>query len=64
MRRVADSTRTLYEAPFPPLAARDRVRYRIWLHLDTAEGSVDSPILVIQVTDRPEGQRASTSGGP
>ena len=64
VRRATGSTRTLYEAPFPPLAARGRVTYRVWLHLDTAEGSLDSPILVIQVTDRPEGQRASTSGGP
>ena len=62
-RRATGSTRTLYEAPFPPLASRDRVTYRVWLHLDTAEGPVDSSILVIQVSDRPEGQRASI-GGP
>ena len=63
-RRATGSTRTLYEAPFPPLAEWDRATYRVWLHLDTAQGPVDSPIRVIQVTERPEGQRASTGNGP
>jgi len=58
-RRATGTTRTLYEAPFPPLAPRQRATYRVWLHLETSAGPVDSPALVIQVTDRPEGQRAS-----
>jgi len=63
-RRATGTTRTLYEAPFPPLAPRERATYRIWLHLETATGPVDSSILVIQVTDRPEGQRASDKVAP
>ena len=58
-RRATGTTRTLYEAPFPPLGPRETATYRVWLHLDTATGPVDSPGLVIRVTDRPEGQRAS-----
>jgi hypothetical protein len=58
-RRATGTTRTLYEAPFPPLAPRERATYRVWLHVETATGPIDSPILVIQVTDGPEGQRAS-----
>jgi hypothetical protein len=58
-RRATGTTRTLYEAPFPPLAPRERATYRVWLHVETAAGPIDSPILVIQVTDGPEGQRAS-----
>jgi hypothetical protein len=63
-RRATGTTRTLYEAPFPPLAPRERATYRIWLHLETATGPVDSSTLVIQVTDRPEGQRASDKVAP
>jgi hypothetical protein len=58
-RRATGSTRTLYEAPFPPLGLRERATYRVWLHLETASGVIDSDELVIDVTDRPEGQRAS-----
>jgi hypothetical protein len=60
-RRATGTTRTLYEAPFPPLAPRERATYRVWLHVETATGAADSPVLVIQVTDGPEGQRASDS---
>ena len=63
-RRATGTTRTLYEAPFPPLGPRERATYRVWLHLDTSAGPVDSPALVIQVTDRPEGQRASDKSEP
>ena len=63
-RRATGTTRTLYEAPFPPLGPRERATYRVWLHLDTSAGPVDSPALVIQVTDRPEGQRASDKFEP
>ena len=63
-RRATGTTRTLYEAPFPPLAAREQATYRVWLHLETSVGSVDSPAVVIQVTDRPEGQRASDKFEP
>jgi hypothetical protein len=64
-RRATGTTRTLYEAPFPPLALRERATYRVWLHVETAAGPIDSTVLVIQVTDGPEGQRASDtlSGG-
>jgi len=58
-RRATGSTRTLYEAPFPPLGPRERATYRVWLHLETASGVIDSNELLIDVTDRPEGQRAS-----
>ena len=58
-RRATGTTRTLYEAPFPPLAAREQATYRVWLHVDTATGAVDSPVLVIAVTETPAGQRAS-----
>jgi hypothetical protein len=58
-RRATGTTRTLYEAPFPPLAARDTATYRVWLHVESATGVVESPVLVIRVTDQPEGQRAS-----
>jgi hypothetical protein len=58
-RRATGTTRTLYEAPFPPLAPRERATYRVWLHIETATGAIDSSVLVIQVTDQPEGQRAS-----
>lgn len=57
-RRATGTTRTLYEAPFPPLGSRERATYRVWLHVETATGPTDSPVVVIQVTDRPEGQRA------
>ena len=63
-RRATGTTRTLYEAPFPPLGPRERATYRVWLHLDTSAGPIDSPALVIQVTDRPEGQRASDKFEP
>jgi hypothetical protein len=58
-RRATGTTRTLYEAPFPPLGTRESATYRVWLHIETATGAVESPVLVIRVTDRPEGQRAS-----
>lgn len=58
-RRATGTTRTLYEAPFPPLGPRETATYRVWLHVETATGVVESPVLVIRVTDRPEGQRAS-----
>ena len=58
-RRATGTTRTLYEAPFPPLASREQATYRVWLHVDAATGAVDSPVLVIAVTEGPEGQRAS-----
>lgn len=62
-RRATGTTRTLYEAPFPPSADRAPVTYRVWLHLETATGTVESPVVVVRVTDRPEGQRAEV-GGP
>jgi len=58
-RRATGTTRTLYEAPFPPLASREQATYRVWLHVDSASGPIDSPVLVIAVTEGPEGQRAS-----
>jgi hypothetical protein len=58
-RRATGTTRTLYEAPFPPLATREKATYHVWLHVETASGPLDSPILVIAVTEGPEGQRAS-----
>jgi hypothetical protein len=61
-RRATGTTRTLYEAPFPPSADRAPVTYRVWLHLETATGTVESPVVVVRVTDRPEGQRAEVSG--
>lgn len=63
-RRSTGTTRTLYEAPFPPLGRRDVATYRVWLHVETATGAVESPVLVVRVTDRPEGQRASVVAGP
>jgi hypothetical protein len=60
-RRATGTTRTLYEARFPPLGPRERATYRVWLHVETAAGPIESPVLVIQVTDGPEGQRASDS---
>lgn len=60
-RRATGTTRTLYEAPFPPLAPHERATYRVWLHVETASGQLDSPVLVVLVTDGPEGQRASDS---
>jgi hypothetical protein len=62
-RRATGTTRTLYEAPFPPLASREQATYRVWLHVQTATGAVDSPVLVIAVTNGPEGQRASDRTG-
>jgi hypothetical protein len=58
-RRATGTTRTLYEAPFPPLGARESATYRVWLHIETATGVVETPMLIVRVTDRPEGQRAS-----
>ena len=63
-RRATGTTRTLYEAPFPPLGAREQAAYRVWLHVETPGGAVESPVLVIQVTDRPEGQRAANVAAP
>lgn len=63
-RRATGTTRTLYEAPFPPLGAREQATYRVWLHLETASGVAESPVLVIHVTDRPEGQRVGNVGPP
>ncbi|MDQ6857460.1 MAG: hypothetical protein M3Z65_00515 [Chloroflexota bacterium] len=57
-RRATGTTRTLYEAAFPPSADRDPATYRVWLHIETANGIVESPVVVVRVTDRPEGQRA------
>ena len=58
-RRATGSTRTLYEAPFPPLDPGETATYRVWLHIETPSGGVESGILVIRVTEQPEGQRAS-----
>ena len=58
-RRATGTTRTLYEAPFPPLGPRETATYRVWLHIESATGTVESPVLIIRVTDQPEGQRAS-----
>jgi hypothetical protein len=63
-RRATGTTRTAYEAPFPPLGSREQATYRIWLHIETASGAVDSPALVIHVTERPEGYRATGAGAP
>ncbi len=53
-----------------PAHADDAGRYALsasrdgFVRLDTATGAVDSSVLVIQVTDRPEGQRASDKVAP
>ncbi|MDP9246320.1 MAG: hypothetical protein M3O64_06650 [Chloroflexota bacterium] len=61
-RRATGTTRTLYEAPFPPSADHDPSTYRVWLHIETASGTVESPVVVVRLADRPEGQRAEASG--
>lgn len=64
-RRATGTTRTLYEAPFPPLGPRETATYRVWLHVEAAAaGVLESPVVVIRVTDRPEGQRASVVTAP
>lgn len=57
-RRATGETHTTYRAPFPPSPAGETATYRVWLHLDTATGPLDSRVLVIAVDGRPEGQRA------
>lgn len=63
-RRATSSTRTLYEAPFPPLGVREQATYRVWLHLEAGSGVIDSSPLVIHVIERPEGQRATLLASP
>ncbi len=63
-RRATGTTRTLYEAPFPPLGPREQATYRVWIHIDTPSGPVESPVLVIQATDRQEGQRGTNIASP
>ncbi len=63
-RRATGTTRTLYEAPFPPSTDRAPSTYRVWLHIETANGTVESPVVVVRVTDRPEGQRADVAELP
>lgn len=63
-RRATGTTRTLYEAPFPPLGSREQVTYRVWLHIETASGAIETAVVVIHVADRPEGQRAGNAGPP
>lgn len=58
-RRATGETRTTYRAPFPPSVAGETATYRVWLHLDTATGPLDSRVLVVAVTMAPEGQRAT-----
>jgi len=58
-RRGTGVSRTLYEAPFPPLGRGERATYRVWLHVETAAGVIESDPLAIEVIGQPEGQRAS-----
>ena len=61
-RRSTGETRTLYDAPFPPSLPGETVTYRVWLHLETATGPLDSRVLEVAVTVAPEGQRAALVG--
>jgi len=61
-RRSTGETRTLYDAPFPPSLPGETVIYRVWLHLETATGPLDSRVLQVAVSAAPEGQRASFVG--
>ena len=59
-RRATGQTRTTYEAPLPPIERGHSATYRIWIHVETAIGDVESPVLVVTVTERAEGQRATS----
>ena len=60
---VANAGGALYEAPFPPLTAREQATYRVWLHLETSVGSVDSPAVVMRSAMGAEGYgRVDLSG--
>jgi len=61
-RRSTGETHTLYDAPFPPSIAGETVTYRVWLHLETATGPLDSRVLQVAVTAAPEGQRVRFVG--
>lgn len=56
-RRSTGETRTLYNAPFPASLPGETVAYRVWLHLETAAGPLDSRVLEVAVSAAAEGQR-------
>lgn len=57
-RRSTGETRTRYDAPFAPSLPGETVTYRVWLHLETAAGPLDSQVLEVAVSAAAEGQRA------
>ena len=61
-RRSTGETRTRYDAPFPPSLPGETVTYRVWLHLETAAGPLDSRVLEVAVSAASEGQRAAFIG--
>lgn len=58
VRRATSSVRHNVIAPFPPVARGDVRVFEVWLHIDTATGVVESPVLTIEVRGAPEGERA------
>jgi len=61
-RRSTGETRTLYDAPFPPSLPGETATYRVWLHLETATGALDSRVLEVAVSAASEGQRVVLVG--
>lgn len=57
-RRATGEYRYDVTAPFPPLERGAVRRYEVWIHVETPEGLVESPIVTVEVTGAAEGQRA------
>ena len=56
-RRGTGDARHDVTAPLPPVARGEVRLFEVWLHLDTAAGSFDSQMLVVEVRGAAEGER-------
>jgi hypothetical protein len=58
-RGPTEVSRTAFFAPLPPTPRGETRRYEVWLFVETSRGVVESDKLLVEVTGRPEGERAT-----
>lgn len=57
-RRGTGEARHNVVAPLPPVARGEVRVFEVWIHVDTANGPIGSPMLIVEVRGAPEGERA------
>lgn len=63
-RRATGDARHNVVAPLPPVERGDVRNFEVWLHIDTAHGPIESPVLTVEVRGAAEGARARPATPP